>query len=269
MLFDKKIVIVLPAYNAGLTLQRTYQEIPRDIVDEIILVDDASTDDTVVKAHSIGINHVIQHKDNLGYGANQKSCYKKALELDADIIIMLHPDYQYTPKLIYSMCYLMAQDLYPVVIGSRILGNGAKKGGMPTYKYYANRFLTLFQNLLCGQKLSEYHSGYRGYTREVLESINLDICSDDFIFDNQVLSQIIYAGYEIAEITCPTKYFEEASSINLRRSIRYGFGVLATSIMHGLQRYNIIRFELYSNVKKASLSKPDEAKSSTQHKKAI
>ena len=214
MLHSKKIVIVLPAYNAAKTLEQTYREIPFDIVDEVILVDDASRDDTIEIANALGIKHVIRHEKNKGYGGNQKTCYAKALELGADVVIMLHPDYQYTPKLIPAMASIIAQGLYPVVLGSRILGKGALKGGMPLYKYIANRILTLIQNMLIGEKLSEYHTGYRAFSKEVLESLRLDENSDDFVFDNQMLSQIIYAGFSIGEITCPTKYFPEASSIN-------------------------------------------------------
>jgi len=247
MINNKKIVVVLPAYNAEKTLEDTYKEIPFDIVDDIVLVDDASHDNTVNKGIELGIKHIIRHEQNKGYGANQKSCYKKALELNADIIIMLHPDYQYTPKLIHSMSYLIANELYPVVLGSRILGKGALKGGMPKYKYFANRFLTLFQNILIGQKLSEYHTGYRAFAKEVLLKINYEANSDDFIFDNQMISQIFMAGYEIAEITCPTKYFDEASSINFTRSIKYGFGVLLTSFKHLLNKLGIIKFKMYKS----------------------
>ncbi len=226
----------MPAYNAGQTLRKTYSEIPFDIVDEVILTDDRSTDDTVTVAQEIGINYIIEHDTNKGYGGNQKSCYNKALEVGADIIIMLHPDYQYTPKLIVSMTYMMANGIYPVVIASRILGKGALKGGMPLYKYVANRFLTFTQNLLMNQKLSEYHTGYRAYTREVLEAIDYNRYSDDFIFDNQFLAEILYQGFEVAEVTCPTKYFEEASSINFARSSKYGLGVLGVSIKYFFKR---------------------------------
>ena len=218
MIRQKKIAVVLPAYNAAKTLEKTYKEIPTDIVDEVILVDDRSSDNTVALAQSIGIKHIVIHDENKGYGGNQKSCYNKALELNCDIVIMVHPDYQYTPKLIEPMAYVIANGVYPVVMGSRILGKGALKGGMPWYKYVANRILTLAQNILLNQKLSEYHTGYRAFSREVLEAIDFDSNSDDFVFDNQMLSQIFYKGFEIAEITCPTKYFEEASSINLKRS---------------------------------------------------
>ena len=245
MYSGKKVVVVLPAYNAEKTLRQTYSEIPFDVVDEVVLVDDASRDGTVNLAESLGIRHIIVHQSNTGYGGNQKSCYNKALSLGADIVIMLHPDYQYTPKLIPSMVNIIAQDLYPVVLGSRILGNGALKGGMPIYKYIANRVLTLTQNLLVGQKLSEYHTGYRAFSREVLESIDFMANSDDFVFDNQMLSQIIYAGFPIAEVTCPTKYFSEASSINFRRSSKYGLGVLATSVKHRMQVWGWGNFRIY------------------------
>jgi glycosyltransferase involved in cell wall biosynthesis len=245
MIENKKVTVVLPAYNAERTLEKTYSEIPFDIVDEVILVDDLSSDNTVIKAKELGIGHVIQHEQNKGYGGNQKSCYNKALELDSDIVVMLHPDYQYTPRLIHSMCYLIAHDVYPVVLGSRILGKGALKGGMPWYKYVANRMLTLFQNILMGQKLSEYHTGYRAFSGEVLREIAYNVNSDDFIFDNQMLAQICYAGHEIAEITCPTKYFEEASSINLKRSSVYGLGVLKVSLQYRLQRWGLGRFRIF------------------------
>lgn len=229
---NKKVVVVLPAYNAALTLQKTYDEIPMDLVDEVILCDDASKDNTVALAKEIGIRHIILHEKNKGYGGNQKSLYNKALELGGDIVIMLHPDYQYTPLLIPSMVNIIGDELYPVVLGSRILGKGALKGGMPMYKYIANRFLTMTQNILINYKLSEYHTGYRAFSRQVLESIKFNNNSDDFIFDNEMLSQIIYKGFDIAEVTCPTKYFEEASSINFSRSTKYGLGVLGVSVNH-------------------------------------
>lgn len=250
MLNNKKIVVVLPAYKAEKTLEQTYKEIPFDIVDEVVLVDDASPDNTVEEAKRIGIKHVIKHEKNKGYGGNQKTCYAKALSLGADIVIMLHPDYQYTPKLIPSMANIIAQDLYPVVLGSRILGKGALKGGMPMYKYIFNRCLTLFQNIMIGQKLSEYHTGYRAFSKEVLETIPFEKCSDDFVFDNQMLSQIFMAGFDIGEVTCPTKYFEEASSINFSRSTTYGLGVLSTSISHRLQKMGLIKSPLYQMKKK-------------------
>lgn len=246
MLLNKLVVIVLPAYNASKTLTQTFEEIPMDIVDEIVLVDDNSSDNTIEVAEELGVKHIIKHDKNLGYGGNQKSCYNKALELGGDIIIMLHPDYQYTPKLIHSMSYLIANDVYPVVIGSRILGKGALKGGMPMYKYIANRFLTLFQNVLMNQKLSEYHTGYRAFSRKVLEDINFQSNSNDFIFDNQFIAQIFHKGYEIAEITCPTKYFEEASSINFKRSLKYGLGVMKTSIQYFLDKNKIVRSSLFN-----------------------
>lgn len=221
---NKKVVVVLPAYNAAQTLAKTYAEIPMDIVDELVLVDDASKDNTSELAKSLGIHHVIRHDQNKGYGGNQKTCYKKALELGADIVVMLHPDYQYTPKLLTAMISIIGNEVYPVVLGSRILGKGALKGGMPLYKYIFNRMLTLSQNILMNQKLSEYHTGYRAFSGEVIKSINIQANSNDFVFDNQMLAQIFYKGFEIGEITCPTKYFEEASSINFKRSMEYGIG---------------------------------------------
>ncbi|MFA6059519.1 MAG: glycosyltransferase family 2 protein [Taibaiella sp.] len=245
MLNGKKIVVVLPAYNAALTLERTYNEIPFDMVDEVVLVDDHSKDDTSEVGRRLGIRHIVRHENNKGYGGNQKTCYTKAMELGADIVIMLHPDYQYTPKLIPSMCYIIANDLYPVVLGSRILGKGALNGGMPMYKYIFNRFLTLFENILIGQKLSEYHTGYRAFSGEVLRNINFQANNDDFVFDNEMLSQIFMKGYEIAEITCPTKYFEEASSINFSRSMKYGRGVLRVSLQHRLQKWKMAKYKIY------------------------
>lgn len=245
MIYHKKIVVVLPAYNAEKTLVKTFEEIPFEIVDEVILVDDNSSDLTIEKAKNIGIKNIIKHKNNIGYGGNQKTCYLKALELNADIVLMLHPDYQYTPKLIHSMCYLIANDVYSVVLGSRILGKGALKGGMPLYKYFANRFLTLIQNILMNQKLSEYHTGYRAFSSDVLKNIHFKNNSDDFIFDNQLLAQICYKGYEIAEITCPTKYFQEASSINLKRSCIYGIGVIRTSFQYFLAKNLNVAYKLF------------------------
>lgn len=246
MIKQKKIVVVLPAYNAAKTLEKTYKEIPFNIVDDVILVDDLSTDNTIEIANKLGIKHIIKHQQNKGYGGNQKSCYNKALEIGADIVIMLHPDYQYTPKLIPSMAYLISSEVYQVVIGSRILGRGALKGGMPMYKYISNRFLTFIQNILLGQKLSEYHTGYRAFSRKILEKINYNINSDDFIFDNQMLAQIIDAGFEIAEITCPTKYFKEASSINFKRSLKYGFGVLNVSLLYFFKKIGIAKPDFLS-----------------------
>ncbi len=245
MFNGKKVVVVLPAYNAAPTLEITYKEIPMDIVDDVILVDDASKDNTSDLARSIGIKHVIRHEKNKGYGGNQKTCYDKALELGADIVIMLHPDYQYTPKLIIAMTSIIGNDLYQVVFGSRILGKGALKGGMPLYKYIANRFLTLTQNILMNQKLSEYHTGYRAFSKEVLTSINYHHNSDDFVFDNQMIAQICYKGFDIAEVTCPTKYFEEASSINFRRSSIYGLGVLSVSFGYFLEKLGIGKRKIY------------------------
>ena len=245
MLNDKKIVVVLPAYNAAVTLEKTYREIPFGIVDQVILVDDHSLDDTVNIAEQLGMRHIISHDRNTGYGGNQKSCYNKALQLGADIIVMLHPDYQYTPRLIHSMASVIAYDVYPVVLGSRILGKGALKGRMPLYKYVFNRFLTLVQNLLIGQKLSEYHSGYRAYSSGVLRDINFMANSDDFIFDNQILTQIFMKGYEIAELNCPTLYEGESSSINFRRSLVYGWGVLKVSLLYRLHAWGWVKEKIY------------------------
>jgi glycosyltransferase involved in cell wall biosynthesis len=246
MVLNKKVVVILPAYNASQTLRQTYEEIPFDIVDDVILTDDASTDETILVAEALGIKHILRHSSNIGYGGNQKTCYRKALELKADIIIMLHPDYQYTPKLIPSMAYLIANNVCQVVLGSRILGKGALKGGMPLYKYIANRALTLVQNVLLDEKLSEYHTGYRAFSSDVLKKINFEANADDFIFDNQILSQAIYAGYEIGEIACPTKYFKEASTINFSRCVAYGIGVLLVSMQHILQRRKILSFKNYN-----------------------
>ncbi|GAB3747689.1 glycosyltransferase family 2 protein [Spirosoma pomorum] len=245
MFNGKKVIVVMPAYRAALTLERTYREIPFDLVDDVILVDDASPDNTVEVARQLGIKHVIRHDKNRGYGGNQKTCYAKALELGGDIVIMLHPDYQYTPMLLPAMISIIGNGLYPVVFASRILGKGALKGGMPMYKYVANRFLTFSQNLLMNQKLSEYHTGYRAFSGDVLRNLDFTHNSDDFIFDNEMIAQIFYKGYDIAEVTCPTKYFEEASSINFRRSSIYGLGVLRTSFLYlftklGLMRWNVL-----------------------------
>lgn len=247
MINNRKVVVVMPAYNAGMTLEQTYREIDFSIVDEVVLVDDQSKDNTVEVAHSLGIHHIVLHNNNLGYGGNQKTCYRKALEINADIVIMLHPDYQYTPKLIPAMASLIGNGLYHVVLGSRILGQGALKGGMPVYKYIANRFLTLFQNVMMNAKLAEYHTGYRAFSREVLERISFEANSDNFVFDNQMLAQIHFAGYEIAEITCPTKYFREASSINLKNSTVYGLGVLSTSVKYRIQKWGLGKFTIFNN----------------------
>jgi glycosyltransferase involved in cell wall biosynthesis len=245
MIKEKKVVVVLPAYNASKTLEKTYSEIDFNIVDEVILVDDCSKDDTIEVAKQLGIHHIIKHEQNKGYGGNQKTCYNKALELNADIVIMVHPDYQYTPLLIPSMSYLIANGLFHVVLGSRILGKGALSGGMPWYKYIANRLLTMSQNILMNAKLSEYHTGYRAFSKEVLMKVNYNANSDNFVFDNQMLAQIWFAGYEIAEITCPTKYFKEASSINIKNSSIYGMGVLKTSLQFRLQKWGIGKNEIF------------------------
>lgn len=235
----------MPAYNAENTLVQTYLEIPREIVDEVILVDDHSKDGTTELAKKIGIEHVIRHEQNKGYGGNQKTCYNKALEINADIVIMLHPDYQYTPKLISAITSIIGNNLYPVVLASRILGGGALRGGMPLYKYIANRFLTAFENIMIGAKLSEYHTGYRAFSAEVLRSINYMENSDDFVFDNEMLSQIVYKNFQIGEVTCPTKYFPEASSINFSRSVKYGLGVLRVSLTHFLVRLGFMKPKRY------------------------
>lgn len=245
MIHGKKVIVVMPAYNAEKTLEQTYAEIPRDIVDEVILTDDCSRDATVEKARELGISEILRHPRNRGYGGNQKTCYDRALELGADIVIMLHPDYQYTPKLIEAMAYIIANGVYPVVFGSRILGKGARKGGMPLIKYVANRFLTLTQNLLLNQKLSEYHTGYRAFSAEVLRAVDYNLCSDDFIFDNEMAAQIFWKGFEIGEVTCPTKYFNDASSINLRRSTVYGSGVLRVSLVYRLCKWRICKSKLF------------------------
>jgi glycosyltransferase involved in cell wall biosynthesis len=250
MINNKTITVVLPAYCAAKTLEATYSEIPFDIVDHVILVDDKSPDNTVDVARKLGIKHIICHEENKGYGGNQKTCYTKALELKSDIVVMLHPDYQYTPLLITSMCYLIANGLYEVVLGSRILGKGALRGGMPLYKYIANRILTFSQNLLMNQKLSEYHTGYRAFSAKALRSINFQNNSDDFVFDNQMLAQLMFTGFDIAEITCPTKYFDDASSINLQRSIKYGWGVLCVSTAYFMQKIGIARFKIFDSTKK-------------------
>ncbi|MEM7656829.1 MAG: glycosyltransferase family 2 protein [Bacteroidota bacterium] len=245
MIKGKKVVIVMPAYNAESTLEDTFQEIPFDIVDEVILVDDQSKDNTVEKARTLGIHHVIRHPNNRGYGGNQKTCYQTALDIGADIVVMLHPDYQYTPKLIEAMVFPIANGLFPVMLGSRILGKGALRGGMPMYKYVANRFLTAFQNILMGQKLAEYHTGYRAFSREILLSLPLEENSDDFVFDNEMLGQIAYAGFIIGEVTCPTKYFQEASSINFKRSVVYGLGVLRVSLWYRLNKLGLMKSRIF------------------------
>lgn len=240
MIDGRKVAVVLPAYNAALTLKQTYDEIPFDVVDDVILTDDCSRDDTIEVSRGLGI-HTIVHTNNRGYGGNQKTCYAAALERGADIVIMLHPDYQYTPRLVTAMASMIASDQFDAVLASRILGTGALKGGMPLYKYVANRGLTFVQNLLMGQKVSEYHTGYRAFSRKVLEELPLDACSDDFVFDNQMLAQATWFDFRIGEISCPTKYFEEASSINFKRSCIYGFGVLGTALTYRLAKLGLTR----------------------------
>jgi len=245
MIDNKKIAVVLPAYNAEKTLRKTFDEIPHDIADFIILTDDKSNDKTIEVARQLQINHIIEHEINKGYGANQKSCYDKALSLGADIIIMLHPDYQYTPKLIKPMAFMIASGLYDVVLGSRILGKGAIEGGMPVYKYVSNRILTLIQNIFQNQKLSEYHTGYRAYSRKVLESISYNTNSNGYIFDNELLAQVLFSGFKTGEISCPTEYSRESSSIGFFRSVGYGFGVLWVSWVYFLSKTRICRSKLF------------------------
>src|SRR5271165_635689 len=246
MIAGRRVAVVLPAYNAALTLRQTYAEIPHDIVDDVILTDDASHDDTIAVAQDLGI-HILRHERNRGYGGNQKTCYTAALARGADIIVMLHPDYQYTPRLVTAMASMIASDQYDVVLASRILGRGALVGGMPVYKYVSNRVLTLLQNILMSQKLSEYHTGYRAWSRAVLERLPLLACSDDFVFDNQMLAQAAWFGFRIGEISCPTKYFPEASSINFTRSVAYGLGVLRTSFVFRMHHLGLIRSPLFTD----------------------
>jgi glycosyltransferase involved in cell wall biosynthesis len=246
MLNGKKLIVVMPAYNAARTLERTYNDLPLDVIDEVLLVDDASGDATVAVARNLGVTTFL-HDQNMGYGRNQKTCYREALKRGADIVVMVHPDYQYSPRLVLPIAGMIAVGEYDVVIGSRILGNGALKGGMPLYKYISNRFLTAFQNLLIGQKLSEYHTGYRAFSREVLEFLPLEQNTNDFIFDNEMLAQIVFFNFKIGEISCPTRYFEEASSINFTRSVRYGLGVLITSIQFRLQKMGIGSFRIFNS----------------------
>ena len=244
MFQNQKVIVVMPAYNAAKTLRQTFDEIPRDVVDDIILTDDASSDETISIAHELGIP-TLRHDRNRGYGGNQKTCYAGALARGADIVVMLHPDYQYAPRLVTAMASMIASDEFDAVLGSRILGRGALAGGMPVWKYFANRVLTFAQNLLIGQKLSEYHTGYRAWSRAVLEKLPLLNCSEDFVFDNQMLAQAVWFGFRIGEISCPTKYFDDASSINFRRSLVYGFGVLKTSVQFRLQRMGLMRFAIF------------------------
>ncbi|HSY62313.1 MAG TPA: glycosyltransferase family 2 protein [Cytophaga sp.] len=250
MIDNKKIIVVMPAYNAAKTVEQTFKEIPFNIVDEVILVDDHSKDETFEVAKKLGIHTVIRHDINKGYGGNQKTCYDAALKNGADIVVMLHPDYQYTPLLLEAMIYPIARGLFPVMLGSRILGKGALRGGMPMYKYISNRFLTFFQNVMMGQKLAEYHTGYRAFSKEILERLPLHKNSDDFVFDNEMLGQIAFAGYEMGEVTCPTKYFDDASSINFKRSVQYGLGVLRVSLSYRLQRWGIAKFSIFEGIKK-------------------
>jgi glycosyltransferase involved in cell wall biosynthesis len=245
MIQGKRIVVVMPAYNASRTLELTYSEIPFNIVDEVILVDDESKDETVAVAQRLGIKKIIRHEENKGYGGNQKTCYKEALRSGADVIVMLHPDYQYTPLLIEALAFPVAKGVFQAMLGSRILGKGALKGGMPFYKYVSNRILTFIQNIFLNHKLAEYHTGYRAFERTVLEKLPLEENSDDFIFDNEMLAQILFQGYSIGEVTCPTKYFKEASTINFVRSIRYGLGVLRVSICYRLQKWGIGRYKIF------------------------
>lgn len=244
MLHQKKIIVVMPAYNASKTLEMTYREIPKDIVDEVILVDDGSRDDTAEQARKLGI-HTIIHPENRGYGGNQKTCYREALSRGADVVVMVHPDYQYSPRLVAAMSSMIVSGHYDVVLGSRILGGGALKGGMPFYKYIANRFLTFIENLVLGVKISEYHTGFRAFSRAILEKLPLEANSDDFVFDNEILAQAVFFGFRIGEISCPTKYFDDASSISFRRSVKYGFGVLGTSLKFLLHKIKIVRSSLF------------------------
>ena len=256
MLFGKKIAVVMPAHNAERTLEQTYAEVPLEYVDEVILVDDGSADGTAELARSLDITTIV-HPQNRGYGGNQKTCYREALRCGADVVVMLHPDYQYTPKLLVAMASLIAVGQYDLVLGSRVLSEGALKGGMPRYKYVANRLLTLFQNVLLGKKLSEYHTGYRAFSRELLLTLPLNENSDDFVFDNQMLAQAAFFDFSMGEVSCPTKYFEEASSINFRRSVVYGLGVLATSVAYRLHKLGVTRNPIFeANGAKLSLDEP-------------
>jgi glycosyltransferase involved in cell wall biosynthesis len=244
LVLGKKVVVVMPAYNAERTLEKTYRDLPLEYLHEVVLVDDASNDDTVKLAQSLGIRTIV-HEENRGYGGNQKTCYRDALELGADIVVMVHPDYQYSPKLVTAMASMIASGEFDVVLGSRIITGWAIKGGMPRYKYIANRFLTFFQNMMLGVKLSEYHTGFRAFSREVIESLPLERNSDDFLFDNQMLSQSVYYGFRVGEISCPTRYFAEASSINFARSVKYGLGVLWTSVQFRLGKLGYMRPDVF------------------------
>lgn len=245
MIHGKKVTVVLPAYNAASTLEKTYNEIPFDVVDDVILVDDASTDDTAKVAKELNIPTFI-HEQNLGYGGNQKTCYREALKRGADVVIMLHPDYQYEPKLIGAMASLVAIGQYDLVLASRIISGESLKGGMPLYKYISNRFLTLVENILLGKKISEYHTGYRAFSRRLLENLPMENNSDDFVFDNEFIAQTVYFGYSVGEVSCPTKYFPEASSINFRRSVKYGLGVLKTALMFRLKKWGVYHHPIFN-----------------------
>lgn len=246
MIDGQKLVVVLPAYNAARKLRQTYEELPHDIVDEVILVDDFSYDGTAELARELGITHIIRHEANLGYGGNQKTCYRAALSRGADIVVMIHPDYQYTPKLCGAMAWMIASGEYQMALGSRILGNTALRGGMPFYKYLANRFLTAIENLLLGSKLSEFHTGFRAFSRDLLEHLPLDENSDDFLFDNQMIAQAIFFKYEVGEISCPTRYEPESSSINFMRSVWYGLGVLAVSLQYRLAAWGLLTVPIFN-----------------------
>ncbi|MBI2413899.1 MAG: glycosyltransferase family 2 protein [Deltaproteobacteria bacterium] len=245
MLHGQKVIVVMPAYHAEKTLLMTYNDIPHDVVDDIVLVDDCSKDNTVEVGKRLGIKNIVVHKKNQGYGGNQKTCYTEALRLGADIVVMVHPDYQYAPKLITAMASMIASGEYDVVLGSRVLGTGALKGGMPVYKYISNRFLTLAENLLLGEKISEYHTGYRAFSKEVLKKLPLLENSNDFVFDNQMLAQAAFFGFRIGEMSCPTKYFEDASSINFKRSVVYGIGVLGTAVRYKLQKMGLRKYPIF------------------------
>jgi glycosyltransferase involved in cell wall biosynthesis len=245
VILGKKVAVVLPAYNAETTLQRTLDALPPGVVDEMILVDDASRDNTAALAHSLGVRTLV-HRVNIGYGGNQKTCYTEALNRDVDIIVMLHPDYQYDPRLVPAMAWLIASGVYDVVLGSRIIGNGALRGGMPRYKYFANRVLTMAENVLLGEKLSEYHTGYRAFSRQVLERLPMEANSNDFVFDNEMLAQVFFFGFRVGEISCPTRYESESSSINFRRSCEYGLGVLRTGLQYRLARWRFMKPSIFS-----------------------